>query len=161
MIFCSGISGCSRILGFSLNAISGCSRILGFSRVHPTYSCPPLIATWGRLSLGPTSLFVCCLRMRLVCTLALLGLTVPHLPRPLDWFGIWSMKEFCNLNYWIWDVFEEFLHWPNASNVNCGLKHPSQTWIIYLCGSGQLFVKNVHLNGSRPLHSHGYGVHSL
>jgi hypothetical protein len=72
MIFRSGISG--------LKAISGCSRIFGFSHVRPTYSCPPLIATRGCLSLGPASLFVCRLRVHLVCGLALLHLTVP-LPR--------------------------------------------------------------------------------
>jgi hypothetical protein len=33
--------------------------------------------TLGRLSLGPASAFACLLRVRLVCGLALLGLTVP------------------------------------------------------------------------------------
>ena len=132
-IFCSSITG--------LNAISGCSRILGFSRVRPTYSYPSLIATWGCLLLGRASPFVCCLRVHLVCGLALLGLTVPRPPQPLNWFGIWPMKEFCNLNCWIWDVFEEFLHWPDASNVKCSLEHLGQTWIISLSRSKQLFVK--------------------
>ena len=72
MIFRSGIIG--------LKAISGCSRIFRFSHVHPTYNCPPLIATQGHLSLGPTSPFVCRLRICLICTLALLGLIIP-LPR--------------------------------------------------------------------------------
>ena len=152
-IFCSGITG--------LSAISGCSRILGFSHVHPTYSCPLLIAILGRLPLGPASPFVCRLRVRLVCGLALLSLTIPRPSRPLDWFGIWSMKKFYNHNCWIWDVFEEFLHWPDASNLNYSLEHPTQTWIVSLLGSGQLFVKIDHFNGSRPLHLDGYGVHSI
>jgi hypothetical protein len=50
----------------------------------------------------------------------------PHLPRmlpnrpprPLDWVSIWSMKELCNLNYDDRNVFEEFFHWPDASNEN-------------------------------------------
>jgi hypothetical protein len=97
--------------------------------------------TLGRLSLGPASAFVCLLRVRLVCGLALLGLTVPlplldcpsstaRLPgaldppaagrfrprprprpaRPLPRVGIWSMKEFCNLNCDARDVFVEFFH---------------------------------------------------
>jgi hypothetical protein len=128
-----------------LKAIRGWSRILGFNHVRPIYSCPPLIATCGRLSLGPVSPFVCCLRVCLICRLALLHLNVPrprldcpasglwsrgavglpttasarfefplvpgapprprlprmladHPPQHLDWIGIWSMKEFCNLN---------------------------------------------------------------
>jgi hypothetical protein len=95
----------------------------------------------GRLLLGPASAFACLLRVRLVCGLALLGLTVP-LPlldcpssaarllgaldppavgcsrprprprptRPLPRVGIWSMKEFCNLNCDARDVFVEFFH---------------------------------------------------
>ena len=57
------------------------------------------------------------------------------------------MKEFCNLNCWIWDVFEEFLHWLDASNVNCSFEHPGQTWIISLSGSRQFFVKTSILVG--------------
>ena len=72
IIFCSDIT--------CLKAISGCSRIFRFSRVRPTYSYPPLIATRGLLSLGPTSPFVCRLHIRLICRLALLGLIFP-LPR--------------------------------------------------------------------------------
>jgi hypothetical protein len=81
-IFHSGTTG--------RKAISGCSRIFGFSCVRPTYSCPPLIATRGRLSLGLASPFVCRLRIRLVCGLVLLHLTVrlPWLDCPA--FGLWS-----------------------------------------------------------------------
>jgi hypothetical protein len=177
-IFCSGIT--------SRKAISGYSRIFGFSRVRPTYNCPPLITTRGRLSLGPTSPFVYRLRVRLVCGLALLRLTVPlprldcptsrlwsrsvvgplavasawfvfppgapplprlprmlpkRPPRPLNWVGIWSMKEFCNLNYDDRNVFEEFFHWPDTSIENWGLVHPVQTWIVSLSTIGYLFVK--------------------
>ena len=178
IIFRSSITG--------LNAISRCLRIFGFSRVHPMYSCLPLIATWGHLSLRLASPFICHLYLHLVYRLALLGLTIP-LPRldcpasrlwshsdagcpagggarfvflpaacprprlpcmllecppwPLDWFGIWSMKEFCNLNYWSWDVFEEFFHWLDASNENYGLIHSRQMWIMSLSASGHLFVK--------------------
>ena len=72
-------------------------------------------------------------------------------PRPHDWFGIWSMKEFCNLNCWIWDVFEEFFHWLDASNENCSLVHPGQTWIMSLSTSGHLFMKtsiSIHFKSS-------------
>jgi hypothetical protein len=93
--------------------------------------------TLGRLSLGPASAFACLLRVRLGCGLALLGRTVPlplldcpssapRLPgavdpaatgpsrprpaHPLPRVGIWSMKEFCNLNCDARDVFVEFFH---------------------------------------------------
>jgi hypothetical protein len=97
--------------------------------------------TLSRLSLGPASAFSCHLRVRLVCGLALLGLTFPlplldypssaaRLPgaldppvagrsrprprprpaRPLPRVGIWSMKEFYNLNCDARDVFVEFFH---------------------------------------------------
>jgi hypothetical protein len=177
----SGITG--------LKAISGCSRILEFSRVRPTYSCPPLLATRGRLSLGLASPFVCRLRVHLVCGLALLSLTIPllwlecrasghwscgaaspiaaasawflfpplagapprpslprmlpsrPLPWPLDWVGIWSMKEFCNVNCNDWDVFEEFFHWLNTSDENWDLVYSVQMWIVSLFAIGHLFVK--------------------
>ena len=82
MIFCSGI--------ISLKAIRGCSRIFGFSHVRPTYSCPPLLATRGRLSLGSASPFVCHLHVHLVYKLALLGLTIllPWLDCPMS--VLWS-----------------------------------------------------------------------
>ena len=159
-----------RSSNIGLKAISGCSRIFGFSRVRSTYNCSLLIATQGCLSLGPASPFVCHLRVRLICRLALLSLIVPlprldcstsgfwscsaaglpvaanarfvfflgacpqpclpfmlleHSPQPLDWFGIWSMKEFCNFNSNVWEVLEEFFRWPDASNENWSLVHPS------------------------------------
>jgi hypothetical protein len=151
------------------------------------YSCPLLIATRSRLSLGLASPFVCRLRIRLVCGLALLRLTVPlprldcpvsglwsrgaaglpavvsarfvfplgapllprlprmlleRPPRPLDWVGIWSLKEFCNLNCDDRNVFEEFFYWPDASIENWGLVHPVQTWIVSLSTIGYLFVNH-------------------
>ena len=67
---------------------------------------------------------------------------LPERPsRPLDWFGIWSMKEFYNLNCNVWDVLKELFHWPDPSNENWDLVHPVKTWIVSLSTGRHLFVK--------------------
>ena len=51
-------------------------------------------------------------------------LFLPHLfrpPRPLDWFGIWSMKEFCNFNCDFNDGFAKFFHWLDEHTESYGM----------------------------------------
>jgi hypothetical protein len=42
-------------------------------------------------------------------------------PRPLDRFGIWSIKESYNLNYNIGDGFVEFFHGPDKCTESWGM----------------------------------------
>jgi hypothetical protein len=75
-----------------LKAIRGCSRILGFRRVRPTKSIIPLIITCERLLLGPTSKFVCRLRVRPVSGLALHRLTIPLPLLDCPMSGLWPRR---------------------------------------------------------------------
>jgi hypothetical protein len=103
------------------------------STSSPHYSSSPtwLSCLWPLPSRCRWSSYSCCDRFVFVldgraAPWPRLSLSLPfRSPRPLDWFGIWSMKEFRKFNCNGGDGFEEFFHWPDECRESWGM-----AWVV-------------------------------